>query len=53
MLTGAALTAPPAQFALAITSHQGDQILHPANTAWDRLWIAQYTRLEALWAAAG
>jgi hypothetical protein len=53
VLTGAALTAPPAQFALAITSHQGDQILHPANTAWDRLWIAQYTRLEALWAAAG
>jgi hypothetical protein len=52
-LTGSALATPPAQFALAITSHQGDEITHPANAAWDRMWIAQYTRLEALWAAAG
>ena len=47
-----AATSPPAQFALAITSHRGDEILHPANAAWDNQWIAAYTRLEALWAAA-
>jgi hypothetical protein len=52
VLTGSELTAPPAQFALAITSHQGDEILHSANTAWDTLWISQYQRLEALWTLA-
>lgn len=52
-LTGTALSVPPEQFALAILSHQGDQTLHPANAAWDRMWISAYQRLEALWTLAG
>lgn len=51
-LAGTACTAPPAAFALAILSHQGDVIEHPANAAWDAMWIASYRRLERLWAVA-
>jgi len=53
VLVGTACTTPPAAFALALISHQGDMILHPANTAWDDQWIATYRRLETLWAAVG
>ena len=51
-LTGTACTAPPAAFALAIVSHQGDEMLHPVNAAWDNAWIASYRRLDGLWALA-
>ncbi len=53
VLTGTELSAPPGQFALAILSHQGDEILHPANAAWDSMWISAYQRLESLWTLAG
>jgi len=52
-LTGTACTAPPAAFALALISHQGDMIVHPENIAWDQQWIATYRRLERLWAEVG
>ena len=36
-------------FAEALASHQSDENLHPANTAWDTTWIANYNRINSLY----
>jgi hypothetical protein len=37
-------------FNLAISLHQSDEQTYPQNSAWDNTWIANYQRLDALWA---
>jgi hypothetical protein len=39
-----------AWFNQAIALHRQDEQAHPENSAWDNTWIANYTRLDALWA---
>ena len=40
-----------ADFALAIASHQADAQKHPDNAGFDATWIANYTRIDAMYAA--
>jgi hypothetical protein len=57
-LTWPQTQAPPASYFAyveawygdAISLHQEDEQQIPANAWWDNLWIANYQRLDALWA---
>jgi hypothetical protein len=35
----------------AIAAHQADTLSHPANAAWNRMWVGYYGRLITMWDA--